>query len=762
MNRILIAAGLLASLVSALPTVVIREKSGSAQSDAPITLSLGLIEGEVSTPLKVLVDGAPVASQTDLKRHWPGGSIKHALVSFAVPALAANGSARVTFEADGTTDTNPVSVASILATDFDAQALFTIGGHDWTVSARDLLASGEFTYWLKGPVATEFILRGRPKDDLDSVSPDIMVQMCVRFYSGLSRARVSFEPENVVKTHRQDVDYDVTLSVGNASKTQVYSKTAVKHYNMSRWRKVFNWGEVLPETEIRLDVPYLISTGLVQRYDTASVPSESQLAGRYQSWLNSNHDILQNGLVADYFGMTGARDEIGPQPRWTAEYIVSQDNRAKAVSCGHGDLSGSFSIHWRESDSVRTLSLFTYPTFTLDNWQWANDKPPTPTGPCTTPYSVDGAHQPCFAYIPYLMTGDYYYLEEMYYWANWNIIKASVDAPSRPLHSLGILADQIRGVAWTFRSFVEAAALAPDNDFEKAYFDSLTRNNIDYHMERLLGTVPDNVMGWWQTANLPNKDYCDFVNGVYCTSPFETDFVSVILDHAMDLGYESARPLRDFTLKFLAGRFSGNGLPPYCGTPYRMPTAVIDSSSPNNRRTLSTWAEVHQVMGSPSACELAYPTCSQCYSFIARAALTASNRSQTPDADKAFMFLDTVLDVATVNASDLTFALMPGPERVSLVSIESRLPGSQADAALFSASPNPFNSSVSFKLAAKVAGTLAIYDLLGRKIAVSEVRKGMAVWNGRDIHSRPVAAGIYVAVVKAGDRTQKRHLFLVR
>ena len=75
----------------------------------------------------------------------------------------------------------------------------------------------------------------------------------------------------------------------------------------------------------------------------------------------------------------------------------------------------------------------------------------------------------------------------MYYWANWNVLRLHFEYRQS---EKGILNGEVRGVAWTFRSLVEAAALAPDNDFEKAYFDSLSKNNSSFNTSRLLGSLP--------------------------------------------------------------------------------------------------------------------------------------------------------------------------------------------------------------------------------------------------------------------------------
>ena len=42
--------------------------------------------------------------------------------------------------------------------------------------------------------------------------------------------------------------------------------------------------------------------------------------------------------------------------------------------------------------------------------------------------SGDNAHQPSIAYVPYLLTGDRYYAEEMAFWANYAMMKTSPEA----------------------------------------------------------------------------------------------------------------------------------------------------------------------------------------------------------------------------------------------------------------------------------------------------------------------------------------------
>ena len=63
--------------------------------------------------------------------------------------------------------------------------------------------------------------------------------------------------------------------------------------------------------------------------------------------------------------------------------------------------------------------------------------------------------------------------------------------------------------------------------------------------------------------------------------------------------------------------------------------------------------------------------------------------------------------------------------------------------------------------------SLRIYDLLGREIA--ELDNGMkyaghheAYWNGSDSTGNPVASGVYIYRLEAGDSAETRKMMLVR
>ena len=117
-------------------------------------------------------------------------------------------------------------------------------------------------------------------------------------------------------------------------------------------------------------------------------------------------------------------------------------------------------MHFRESDPAR--SFYCRP-FSVDDrptiWTTQVDYPPAAVniapadrfpaaiGDMTTPWAVETAHAPSLAYIPYLATGDLYYLEELQFWATY-VLGASNGGYRGGAQCW--LIDQIRGNAWVF------------------------------------------------------------------------------------------------------------------------------------------------------------------------------------------------------------------------------------------------------------------------------------------------------------------------
>lgn len=101
--------------------------------------------------------------------------------------------------------------------------------------------------------------------------------------------------------------------------------------------------------------------------------------------------------------------------------------------------------------------------------------------------------------------------------------------------------------------------------------------------------------------------------------------------------------------------------------------------------------------------------------------------------------------------------------------ISSDAPPSSARTTLDAPSPNPAAGSVrvGFTLGAASVADLAVYDVLGRRVrtlvqAERPAGRDAVVWDTRDEHGAPVAPGVYVLRLVAGEASATRTVLVVR
>src|SRR5678815_3443640 len=165
-------------------------------------------------------------TQTDVKTRWPDGSIRFAIVT--VHALT-SGNYAIQPAAIGTGTFSPA-----LPT---ASATLVIGGATYTAA---LPAAPSSDTWLSGPLAYEGRSIVAPVSAANgSPHPFLRVVFDTRVYND-GAARVDVTVENVLDlVGATTVTYNVTLTVnGNA----FFTKAAVEHYYLTRWRKTFTVG----------------------------------------------------------------------------------------------------------------------------------------------------------------------------------------------------------------------------------------------------------------------------------------------------------------------------------------------------------------------------------------------------------------------------------------------------------------------------------------------------------------------------------------
>ncbi|WP_148045505.1 hypothetical protein [Salinisphaera orenii] len=555
-------------------TVVSVRAIRSGQSNggaAPLTFGQVFARGAVpeNDSIHARVDDRLLPTQVDAKARWDDGSLRHAVISTRV-APSGNDTridlARVEGDEDGAG--SPLRIDALLASDFNARIEIKARGTRYTVDARDLLnditaSSGgcsdwgrQCKQWLSGPQVSEWIVGG-PLEGAGGESSRLAAYFHIRAYADdngeIERARVDTVVENnwAYPDETRNAQYNVTLEVGD----EEYRNNGLKHYRQARWHRVLWWNDD-PGLYARIDTDYLQSTGAISQYADVE-PTSGLLNSVRQSVAPMN-----NGDQTDYMPTTGAQAAIGPLPRWTSAYAVSGDRRAFRWMLANDDAIGSYGVHYRDRETGRPLEITRHPYVTIANRSYAQragsdyqrDLLPGCQGDCNNPYEFDISHHPSTGYVPYLVTGDFYYLEEMQFIASYVQLWANPEYRDYKKGTLRGAQSQVRGQAWSLRSFSDAAFATPDDDPMKSYFTQIVDHVLDDYNDTFVDSdrSPLHVINNYGAVIYPS-DGRERVG----IAPWQADFFTWAAGHAAEQRMPGADKLVGWLADFQIERMTG-------------------------------------------------------------------------------------------------------------------------------------------------------------------------------------------------------------
>ena len=562
-------------------------QSAQTQTNVPVTFGQVFKGGDVAKgkTLVATLNGQSVPLQVDAKATNPDGSLRHAVLTVMVPRLA--GSAQLTLTlATGSGPTQqggPITVSQLLATNYDAGVSLTVDGRPYTAHARKLLqaASGanacapwgtQCNVWLSGPLSSEWVVNGLVTAADGTPNPNLRVYFAVRAYAGATPASVGNVRTDVIVENasafspQAQPQYTATLTSGTAS----YASPALTQYAYTRWHKLLWWNNAQPQVYLQQDTQYIQASKAVSRYMSLQ-PKESFLSGLRQSCAPLDHcDQTQT------MGNTGAQPAIGPLPRWTSVYIVHPDVRAYNWMLANTDALGAYSTHYRDAQTAWPVSIQTHPYVTIINWASASGVAAqnSPKGAaykadmvqncvnnpvvsnCVTgwygtgnPNVWDNAHQPSGAYVPYMVTGDYYYMSELAFGASFNELWSNEAYRGFSKGLIDGSHGQVRGKAWVLREMADAGWLLPDGHPLGAEFIADAENSLaDWNAKY---------------SNNPNANPLGLMDGgaVYsmnggnsnAMAPWQHNFLTWSAGHAAELGFTGAAEFRNWLAKFEIG-----------------------------------------------------------------------------------------------------------------------------------------------------------------------------------------------------------------
>jgi hypothetical protein len=642
-------------------SIVMTNKSGSTIRDYPFQFGRPFVRDAIPAGQcpQILVTGnavgraEPAPSQADVKNRYPDGSVEFAVMATVVPTLPDGRAVTLTFR-PGPCGNAPLSKAQMLGSSFNFNTVLSVtgvgaGAIAQTVSARTMLANGDYKLWTAGPVAQTVILAddtATRKYDIgfgDGYHP-LRPRFYATFWPATHQVFVRAVGENDNTAELEDLSYKLSISAGQTSPSVVYSGdlsgAPKQHWALTAWSRSF-WLGGTPNPQVNIDnnLAYLESTRFIPNYDPSiSVPA-SAVAAQYARWTGLPHDIYDGawnrGLWQSGMPVSGARAELAPYPEWSVLWLYTGDWRMRQVALGLADLAGAFPGNLREgvagkrlsrADAVgsstglgHTMSLTDRASLVSSLLRYSStctgvgapfqhckgDDAVAIVGPYKNqPWSFDGSHQPSPFYPQYILTGDPWYLNEMYLWAGFSAALyngADTDSASGrgPTGAEGGINDALRGAAWVLRNRAETAFAAPDADPEKAYFTYLTNDALarwegsfgisgtayDGQAVKLWGAKTGVLnstnggplsgklppLGNWESAGNPNGKDATIVNneksqvfrpgavGTF-TAPWNHWYLHYALGRAEELGF-AVDPIRKMTDQYVITMINDSGYP---------------------------------------------------------------------------------------------------------------------------------------------------------------------------------------------------------
>lgn len=514
---------------------------------------------------------ANAASATDWQcspmTYWDDGSLKHAIIagraavtagvdlSLAMAAGSAVAGSALT-EADLTTALGATSV--VVGVDADNTALGSLIG---TAALHTTICTG--------PVMSSWVYRRAVAGNAH-----LVVWLEVRLFKG-GAVEVFPWVENGYLTVASPTNFLKTCSLTIGGVSRFSQVIDIKHHTripLINGSSFSYWVGTDPQITPKHDRDYLIRTKLVPNVGQFGPPSESGM----NDTTNFPQSYTPNTLAHDdnATGATGGSGNIISPA--SARYITSSgDARAYRSMMVHGLSSGSWPCHYRDENTQQPAAFATYAT-----QQIGDPGIPAGTGG-TNPSDLKISHVPEYAFVPWLVTGRWWFLDELHHWVSWSFL--STDPGYRGNGNGTIWTGsgyQPRGAAWSLNMTAQAAAISPASHplraQEIARWESSMSVMAGLYVDGTLTTFGGCPSGNWVSPIGVLGDYNG--NGweaitaytvagsnAYWTAAFMQNYLSAVLGYASEIGLAQSAPsqanhvkLRDHSYKLVVGR-AGSG-----------------------------------------------------------------------------------------------------------------------------------------------------------------------------------------------------------
>ncbi len=551
--------------------------SPQANALAPFSIGFSFRAGDVALGQSVVSADVP-RMQVVAKNRWPDGSLKFAVISGLAPLIANEVLLVRLSPAAETTGGTTLTLVHLQATGITAEVSAGVFG---SASWANAEWADPFIKWISGPVMSSWLFR-KPI----GVDAHLVAWFEVRLYAGGAVEVLPWiengyllvsGPTSKAATFGFTLGgtqrFSEVIDLPNHCRTPLISGTRTEH-----------WLGIDPQVTPKHDTDYLQSTALVPSYRAKVATDAARVLG-----LTRSYTPLQQGNMPTSMGAGGYHGSIGILPEWDVLYLTSTSSMAYTGLIFNAYSAGRYGIHFRDEKTNRPLRFSSYPNLVVGGGSKINDNGAsttnsyTPNATGTPPATWAFTHHPSIGFMAYLVTGRWYFMEELQFAATLHYLKTT---DWRRNFSQGVMSTQAnttRGIAWIIRTLAQAACITPDDDLPlRNEFAASLQSNIDWN-HTLYVAQPNNPFGWAE----PYSDYSGAGNNVYFEATWQQDFYTAVFGYVKAMlppvSASSLARLDEFfawKARSIVGRLGGTGpneYPYYEAAPYTIAVAPTDS-----------------------------------------------------------------------------------------------------------------------------------------------------------------------------------------